>query len=267
MLWSEDILWGKELQIRFFKKYGNTKKRGLKEFVDIINFENSDMKENLLNLIDDETELIWYPGCGGDVSPCSVLERKNFEKNNSIVTSGKRMYIFTDPDQYNTMCGNAFGGQHKIYDCSVEDYSKKYKIDKCCEINIVDDLGETIIAGYYDILSLGDKTCNIIYLRMTMQDYLLLCVKLFELNIKWLFYLKMESKGGNLFDLYEKCDIPYPEWICANRIEKFTKISELATLKPMRMKDGTSCYIDEDKYNGCADVMFGMVHKNGRKGC
>lgn len=57
----------------------------------------------------------------------------------------------------------------------------------------------------------------------------------------------MESKGGDLFGLYEEYHILYPRWICANRIEKFTQISELTTLEPMLMKDGTSCYIDEDK--------------------
>lgn len=257
------MLDGEELQIKFYRTYGNRTQKGVKEFIDIIDFEDRDIKENLLDSIDDETELIWYPGCGGDVSPCSILDRKNFEKDNSISTSNRRIYIFTDPDRYG-MCDSAFGKACNIYDCSVEDYSEKYNLEGNCKINIVDNLGERIIEGYYNRLSLGDRLCNIIYLKMTMQDYLLLCVKLFELNIKWLFYLKMENKGGKLFDLFETCDISYPDWICANRVDKFG-IRKLAELKPMQMKDGTSYYIDEDRNDGCADVMFGKM--NNRSSC
>lgn len=203
-------------------------------------------------------ELIWYPGCGGDVSPCSILDRKKFETENLISTSDKRLYIFTDPDQYK-MCESAFEKASNIYDCSVEDYSERYSIERKCKINIVDEFEQMIIEGYYNMLSLGDRLCNIIYLKMTMQDYLLCCVKLFELNIKWLFYLKMEGKGGNLFGLYEKCDIPYPEWICANRIDKFG-IRKLAALKSMKMNNGTPYYIDVDRNDGCAGVMFGKMY-------
>lgn len=71
----------------------------------------------------------------------------------------------------------------------------------------------------------------------------------------------MESKGGPLFNLYKELDIPFPNWICANRVDKFG-INELAELKPMVMKNGDSYYIDEDRKHGCANVMFGKMKKN-----
>ena len=254
------MFWGEELQKEFYRTYGNMDKKGTKAFIDVIDFEDNSIKQNLLSSIDGDIELIWYPGCGGDVSPCSILERKHFEKDYSITTSNKRIYIFTDPDQYR-MCESAFGKTHNIYDCSVSDYADKYDIEKSCNINVLGKSGDCIINGYFNILSLGDKVCNIIYLKMTMQDYLSLFVKLFELDIKWLFYLKMESKGGPLFNLYKELDIPFPNWICANRVDKFG-INELAELKPMVMKNGDSYYIDEDRKHGCANVMFGKMKKN-----
>ena len=93
-------------------------------------------------------ELIWYPGCGGDVSPCSILDRKKFETENLISTSDKRLYIFTDPDQYK-MCESAFGKASNIYDCSVEDYSEKYSIERNCKISIGDEFGQIILHCHF----------------------------------------------------------------------------------------------------------------------
>lgn len=49
------MLSGEVLQIKFYKAYGNMAKKGLKEFIDIIDFEDSDIKDNLSSSIDDKT--------------------------------------------------------------------------------------------------------------------------------------------------------------------------------------------------------------------
>lgn len=252
-----------ELQVKFYEKYLKLEKKGLKEFINIIHMEDSSLKADLEGRISENTEIIWYPGCGGDVSPCSILERKKFEDENSIATNHDRIYLFTDPDQYRKLCEAAFGEKHKIYDRSVSDYAN-YRFESECEIYIEGDKTkkdeiEKLIEGHYIVLSLGEETCHIIYLNVTMQNFLFLVVKPFKLNIKWLFFLNMESKGGKLLELFYAFHIQPPQWICANRISDVKR--RYADFIPMKRNGGDSYYREEESKYSCHGVEYGRMRR------
>lgn len=204
----------------------------LQQFVNDIVIENTKAKQDLQTLVTNPVDVVWYPGCGNDLSPCTVLDKRNFEEIVGIATLRKRLYIFVDPDQYG-LCKKSFavGDINNFVDISStlypRQYISRYKILSREKITFKSEAMVQEVSGYYLVLALdqrrglGYKKCTILYFNMTMQDFFLKVIKNYWLDIKWLFYLNMETKGGRLFNLYVEHDLPFPQWICANRISKF----------------------------------------------
>lgn len=195
--------------------------KGIRAFLRLI-----DCNDSLYDGIDDNTEVVWYPGCGGDISPCTLLEENGFEeeiiKKIEIDPNIKRIYIFTDPDQYHT-CKKAYYGKKEIYDLTL---SSSIKDTVSIENLDIEDItleseARAHIDGKYITYDIGNKKVRIIYLKIPMQDFLRNYIRIYNIKIKWLFYINMENKGGKLFNLFEENNVDFPEWLCANRIEKF----------------------------------------------
>ena len=230
---------------------------GLESFCDLIKFnEDADRKINLD--MKDDIEIIWYPGCGGDISPCTILEKYEFEKKKHISFSGNRIYFFTDPDRYH-LFEKAHGDNYNIYDLTNSDniHDRVTVNDLKIEDIYLKSGSAEKITGWYITYSVESAQIRIIYLKMTMQDFLCNYVKEYSLSIKWLFYLNMENKGGPLFNLFEEKNIEYPEWICANRINKFGIGQYVEELLPM--EDWFKIKKDNDG-NG---VMYGAMKRRG----
>lgn len=200
--------------------------QGLQKFVNSIVLKNPRNIYALNSLLSKPVDIVWYPGCGNDLSPCTVLDDLYFEEKIRIDAYEQKLYIFVDPDQYG-LCQKSFGYGNISYftDISSDTYSeklaKRYKIIAREKIVFKSETMNEEISGYYMILKLGYKKCQIIYLNMNMQDFLLQVIKPYSMDIKWLFYLNMENSGGRLFDLFNMHSIPFPKFICANRIKKF----------------------------------------------
>lgn len=199
--------------------------KGVKDFLRLIDYNDS-----LYDGIDDNTEVVWYPGCGGDISPCTLLEENGFEEEIKkkigekieIDSNIKRIYIFTDPDRYH-MCKDAYYGKKKIYDLTLSSsFKDTVSIENLDIENITLKSGvRAHIDGKYITYDIDNKKVRIFYLKIPMQDFLRDYIRIYNIKIKWLFYINMENKGGKLFNLFEENNVDFPEWLCANRIGKF----------------------------------------------
>lgn len=234
------MLWGEELRTmlkqQFLDKRG---KKGLEGLCSFIQFEDDKTKEKLIKKISKKCDVIWYPGCGGDTFPCDVYDTSKYQ-NYDINRTHNKIYIYTDPDQYG-LCKEAFEGQI-FYN---RELGNKVELENLSvsEIGIPLLNGENII-GYFCEFIFENANINIVYLKMTMQDFLISIIKEYKIPVECLFYINMENKGGDLFSLYSEYNIDYPNYVCANRIDKFG-IGELADL--VSLKD---------------DIMFGNFRKN-----
>ena len=93
------FLMDEQLRVELKQEFKGVDKNGINDFIKCIKFEDSYLtRENIA--ITDDTDIIWYPGAGGDISPCTVLGIKEFEKKNNIEANDKKLYIFTDPVAY-----------------------------------------------------------------------------------------------------------------------------------------------------------------------
>ena len=196
-----------------------------------------DENNSLEYLAQKDMDIIWYPGCGGDISPCSVLEKYNFEKENGIDSNNAKLYIFTDPgcdhpdnEPFN-FCRKAYGGENKIYDLTCnEDIERYIKFDS---IEIKDIfIGKAnceLVKGKFISLVVDSILYRIIYLKMPMENFLINVVRLFNINIKWLFFINMNT-GWDFFQAFLDYNINFPQWVCANRPYGLYNHAEL---KPM----------------------------------
>ena len=201
---------------------------GLEGFCSLLRFKDKAMQSELFNKISKKCDIIWYPGCGGDLFPCEVFGSELSEKFD-LKGAEDRIYLYIDPDSYG-LCEEAFANQ-KFYNRSISNdmLVENYNVT---EIRIQLN-NRSKVEGYYCNFVLAGKKIDIIFLKMQMTDFLRSVIDRFKLPIRCLFYINMESKGGNLFPLYNQYDIEYPQYLCANRIEKFN-INRYAELQIMQ---------------------------------
>lgn len=222
----------------YFKNYSHN---GLSDLLKRIQIK--DNKNTLEHLTQNDLDLVWYPGCGGDISPCSVLEDLNFELANNIEFNENRLYFFIDPgsdhpdnEPFN-LCRLAYGGENKIYDLSKSASICDYiEFDNLIihEIFIGED-DDKLITGYFIYIERNAKSFNIIYLKMPMENFSRNIVKLFDLNFKWMFFIQMNT-GWDFIQDFSKYDIRMPQWICAERPFNYD-IDKLADLQLALIND------------------------------
>ena len=241
---------------REFKSYT---KNGINEFIKHINFEDPNLNSSDL-FVTDDTDIIWCPGAYGDISPCTVLELKEFEKKHNIGANDKRLYIVTDPvlpNLSNTSCDDV------LYDIATKDsyIGKPISLDKIDVWPIYIGNNEKLVSGYYVSFTRNSKEFHIIYLQMTLENFLFRVIFEFKFKIKWLFFLNMQGSYLFTFQNYASSDIDFPEWICANRVGKYEFIKEYADLKLMTDGDTPCYFIDNETDPGSKNVFFGRMVK------
>ena len=241
LLRREELLRDKKLANGFARINLHNYSQGVAGLLELLDFEDPKCKDNVLKLDLEHLDVVLYPGCGDDISPCAILETTKFEEENLISSSNDHIYIFIDPDEYG-MCKSAFELQNGFRNLS--SHSIQYTIESHSHISIQIPNMENGIEGYFVQLNLGAKSVPIIYLQMLMRDFLRNIIVTFHIQAKWIFLINMEGRSGEreLFDSFSELNAQFPEWICINREEKIKTMSYYPNLNPMTDSNGKLLY-------------------------
>lgn len=163
------------------------KVNGISAFPYIIKSKSAFVRERILNISNNNKDVVWYPGCGLDLSICTYF---SFDANREIICdriTGNEFFIFSDPysRDLEDFIENS-RGRH------LSDSERSNTKIICDEEIIIEIDNQKPIYGKYFELEMNSKNIQILSIPDAAFVYYEMLYR-FSIPIKWIFFLYMND--------------------------------------------------------------------------